>query len=203
MIQSLLKGTTWPGQSTRRSSLTSLKLSLPRYAPPAKCSSLCSPYIILFLSFSKSVWVSHDLFSVLLLLISLTQSCRILQKWRDLNSIIPLEDIINKESSRRWGDSSNWTGHLPLKTNLSPETKWRKSEVCSQRSPAASPPPHCKDPGTLITLCCLEYTWTSILDALQSLPTCCHYSIQCFHLQHQEVRALKQWPDAWRRGTSG
>lgn len=29
------------------------------------------------------------------------ESCRILQKWRDLNSIIPLEDIINKESSRR------------------------------------------------------------------------------------------------------
>lgn len=82
------------------------------------------------LSSSKSVWVSHDLFSVLLLLISLTQSCRILQKWRDLNAIIPLKDIINKESSRRWrgwGDSSDWTGHLPLKTSLSAGTKWRKN----------------------------------------------------------------------------
>lgn len=130
VIQSPLKGTTSPAQSTRRSSLKSLKLSLLRYTPPASARHCVPSYIIFFLSSSQSVWVSHDLFSVLLLLISLTQSCRILQKWRDLNSIIPLEDIINKESSRRWGDFSHWTGRLPLKTNLSPVTNARESEVC-------------------------------------------------------------------------
>lgn len=66
---------------------------------PATLEVLVTAFTFFF--FSKSVWASHDLFIVILLLISLTQSCRILQKWRDLNSIIPLKDIINKESSRR------------------------------------------------------------------------------------------------------
>lgn len=99
VTQSLSKGTTSRGQSMRRSSLTSSKLSLLRYMPTLEV--LITVFFFSPPSSSKSVWVSHDLFSVLLLLISLTQSCRILQKWRDLNSIIPLKDIINKESSRR------------------------------------------------------------------------------------------------------
>lgn len=74
---------------------------------------------ILFLSASVGqIWVGSNPSRL-----SVTsQSFHILKRWRDLNSILPVRDIINTESSMRWGMSV--IGRVDrifyLKTGLSP-----------------------------------------------------------------------------------
>lgn len=66
------------------------------------CVSLDNRALFILFSSSELLWASFEFFLMLLLLsLCLEQSCRILWDRKDLNSILPVRTIINKELSRR------------------------------------------------------------------------------------------------------
>lgn len=134
MFQSHLREIMLPEPSTRRPSLKPFKPSLLRYG---------AGLITGMLFFSPSLCGS-DMSSNPSRLSVPSQSFHILKRRRDLNSILPVRDIINKESSMRWGTSVVgpvvWIFYL--KTGLSPGLQrplgcvwsWGVLPLCSSRA---------------------------------------------------------------------
>lgn len=121
VFQSHLKETTSPGQSTRRSSSTPLKLSLLRYMP-VRITVL--PFD--FLSSSKPLWANHELFIILLLLISLCLRSHFGyydrgRTWTQSSQSEP--SLLRSHPDKGFLQLDELTGVFYLKTGLSPETK--------------------------------------------------------------------------------
>lgn len=155
----------------RRSSLKSLKLSLLRYRPV-----LVTAFPSYFLSISKSVWVSRDLFIILLLLIPLTRS-HVEYYSRGRTWTLSSQSETSLIKSRPGDEGSPLIGRVfYLKTRLGNKEKdlWgmlAEESCCLFTSPLQRP----WDPSSF---CCLQHTWTFLSDALQCLPICCNYCIQ-------------------------
>lgn len=96
---------------------------------------------------SHPLWSTYELFLILLASLS-SQSFHILKQRRDLNSILPIRDIITKESSMRWGvPAFGWADWVfYLKTGLCPGSQRPLGCVWNEESSLSAPTTNTKWP---------------------------------------------------------
>lgn len=117
------------------------------------CVSLYNRALFILFSSSELLWASFEFFLMLLLLsLCLEQSCRILWDRKDLNSILPVRTIINKELSRRWGAPFNENSRQGSSTSR--QAGWQKNTKQDPLGGLGEEPCH---PSTLQP----EITWDS------------------------------------------